>query len=235
MSEPGSGRRASEAVAVARSLVLLVIYQLIPLLVSWRWDWAEARALVVLQLGGFVASRALLWRKHPDLVRERSRALDKTDAEPWDRRVVGLIFLASAAVLVVAGLEARGAAEPTFGLGAEVAAVLVQLAAMVFGTWAMWENRFFEGLVRLQRDRGHVVVTTGPYALVRHPGYLSSIAVSLTIPVLLGSVWAFAPTVVSIGVLVYRTAREDRTLHAGLEGYAAYARRTRYRLFPGLW
>ena len=99
----------------------------------------------------------------------------------------------------------------------------------------MGENPFFEKTVRIQSERGHRVVDTGPYRLVRHPGYLGFFAWILSTPLLLGSWWAFGPAVVSVAAVVVRTALEDRTLKAELPGYADYARCVRYRLIPGLW
>ena len=99
----------------------------------------------------------------------------------------------------------------------------------------MGENPFFEKTVRIQSDRGHRVVDIGPYRLVRHPGYLGFFGWILSTPLLLGSWWAFVPALLSIAGIVVRTALEDRTLKAELPGYADYAKRTRYRLVPGIW
>jgi protein-S-isoprenylcysteine O-methyltransferase Ste14 len=99
----------------------------------------------------------------------------------------------------------------------------------------MMSNRFFSAIVRIQKERGHTVVTTGPYRIVRHPGYLGAILHSFALPLLLGSVWGLMPAaVVVVGILV-RTIVEDRVLRAQLEGYPEYARRVRFRLLPGVW
>jgi protein-S-isoprenylcysteine O-methyltransferase Ste14 len=87
----------------------------------------------------------------------------------------------------------------------------------------------------LQPERGHSVASGGPYRFVRHPGYVATILVELSLPLLLGSWWAFLPSAVSVVLYVLRTALEDRTLHAELTGYPDYARRVRYRLLPGIW
>jgi protein-S-isoprenylcysteine O-methyltransferase Ste14 len=99
----------------------------------------------------------------------------------------------------------------------------------------MVENRFFSGTVRIQTDREHVVVSGGPYRLVRHPGYAGSLLATICVPVVLGSWWAWVPACVSVAALVVRTALEDRVLRRELDGYAAYAARTRHRLVPGVW
>jgi protein-S-isoprenylcysteine O-methyltransferase Ste14 len=89
--------------------------------------------------------------------------------------------------------------------------------------------------VRIQADRGHKVVTTGPYRLVRHPAYAGLIVFMLASALALESLWALIPAAMVVVVLIVRTALEDRTLLAELPGYAEYAQRTRFRLLPGIW
>jgi protein-S-isoprenylcysteine O-methyltransferase Ste14 len=96
-------------------------------------------------------------------------------------------------------------------------------------------NKFAEPGVRIQTERGHKVVDTGPYAIVRHPMYLSAVILFSGIALALGSFWAVIPAAVVALVLVVRTALEDRTLQNELDGYKAYASRVRYRLIPGVW
>jgi protein-S-isoprenylcysteine O-methyltransferase Ste14 len=99
----------------------------------------------------------------------------------------------------------------------------------------MVTNRFFSATVRIQADRGHVVVDRGPYRYVRHPGYAGALAFTLASPVALGSWRALIPAALTAAVLVLRTALEDRTLRAELTGYREYAGRVPGRLVPGLW
>jgi protein-S-isoprenylcysteine O-methyltransferase Ste14 len=89
--------------------------------------------------------------------------------------------------------------------------------------------------VRIQKERGHTVVTDGPYRLVRHPGYVGSILSLMAAPFLLGSRWALIPAVLGVAGYVVRTALEDRTLQDELPGYREYTQRTRWRLLPGVW
>jgi protein-S-isoprenylcysteine O-methyltransferase Ste14 len=97
------------------------------------------------------------------------------------------------------------------------------------------ENRFFSGMVRIQTDRGHRVVSTGPYRWIRHPGYAGALLTYLSTPVFLGSRWAFLPVVLVTVVLVIRTSLEDTALQEELDGYREYATQVRYRLIPGVW
>ena len=109
------------------------------------------------------------------------------------------------------------------------------IAGMALFSWSMGVNPFFEKTVRIQTERGHRVIDTGPYAFVRHPGYVGFFGWCLSAPLLLSSWWAFVPAILSVIGLVIRTALEDRTLLQELDGYAAYAERVRYRLMPGVW
>jgi protein-S-isoprenylcysteine O-methyltransferase Ste14 len=101
--------------------------------------------------------------------------------------------------------------------------------------WATAVNRFYGRFVRIQRERGHVVISDGPYRYVRHPGYLGQIVFSVASALALGSLWALIPGGLFAVLLVVRTALEDRTLQAELEGYEAYTRRVRHRLVPRIW
>jgi len=101
--------------------------------------------------------------------------------------------------------------------------------------WAMQSNKFFSSVVRIQKDRGHTVVTGGPYRFIRHPGYAGMSGFMLATPLILNSRWAFAPAVATAAVTVLRTMLEDRTLRRELENYADYACEVRYRLLPAVW
>ena len=114
------------------------------------------------------------------------------------------------------------------GLTGYVAAILLDL-------WAMRTNRFFSSVIRLQRDRGHEVVTGGAYRFVRHPGYVGMIAAIVFEAFALGSWVAMVPVIVVVLLFLRRTINEDRMLRRDLDGYEAYAQRVRYRLVPGVW
>jgi len=101
--------------------------------------------------------------------------------------------------------------------------------------WAMLANAFFSTAIRIQSDRGHTVCRSGPYRLVRHPGYVAFSLQSLAAAALLGSLWALLPGAAAVALLVLRTALEDRMLRAELPGYEDFAAEVRYRLVPGVW
>ena len=132
-------------------------------------------------------------------------------------------------------MEARYGQVFDFGLPLELIAILLYLFGFAWGSYALITNRYFSGMVRLQTDRGHQVVTGGPYRFMRHPGYAGAILTYIAIPLFLDSVWAFLPVVLFLIVVVVRTRLEDNFLQAELPGYKEYAQKVRYRLIPGIW
>ncbi len=124
---------------------------------------------------------------------------------------------------------------PPFPIWLQLLALVIFVMASAIQTWAMVVNKFFSTIVRIQKDRGHYVVTDGPYKYVRHPGYTGAIIISFSIPLLLGSLWALIPAMIGDCILIIRTFFEDSTLKKELEGYEEYAHRVHYRLFPGIW
>jgi protein-S-isoprenylcysteine O-methyltransferase Ste14 len=101
--------------------------------------------------------------------------------------------------------------------------------------WVFHENSFAAAVVKVQAERGHRVIATGPYAFVRHPMYSATVLFLVGIPLLLGSWWGIAMSPIFAVLFGIRTRIEEDTLMTGLPGYADYATRVRYRLVPGLW
>ena len=120
-------------------------------------------------------------------------------------------------------------------LGVEVAGVAIFVLACVLLSWAMAVNRHFETTVIVRRDGTQGVCTSGPYRIVRHPGYTAAIAGAAGYPLILGSWWALAVIGPYAALFVVRTFLEDRALQEELPGYREYAASTRYRLLPAVW
>jgi protein-S-isoprenylcysteine O-methyltransferase Ste14 len=137
--------------------------------------------------------------------------------------------------LIVAGLDIRHGWSPRVPPTLQVAALAVAAGGNLISIWATAVNKFYSRFVRIQKERGHVVVSDGPYRYVRHPGYLGQIIFSLASALALGSVWALIPSSLFAALLVVRTALEDRTLQDELEGYKEYTQRVRHRLIPYIW
>ena len=211
----------------------LAMFAAILFVPAGRLDWAAAWVYLGLFVAFTIANLVYLRRVNPELIDRRTRLHRGT--KRWD--VVWSIVFSPlfVAVYAVAGLDAGRYGWSSVPGWLWLVGLALFLSGMALLSRAMGENPFFEKTVRIQEERGHRVVETGPYRLVRHPGYLGFVGWILSTPLLLGSWWAFVPTLLSIAGMMVRTALEDRTLRAELPGYAEYANRTRYRLVPGLW
>jgi protein-S-isoprenylcysteine O-methyltransferase Ste14 len=200
---------------------------------SGRLDWIWAWAWLGVGAGILVFNTLVVMPKNLEMVAERGRV--KEDTKDWDKVMSLLGVVGQLSIWIVAGLDARwGWSPPLHWVVHVVALLLVTLGYLMF-SWAMMSNKFFSGVVRIQKDRGHTVETGGPYRYVRHPGYVGWIVLCLATSLALGSLWALTPAVLSVVLTVVRTALEDRTLREELPGYEEYAQRVRYRLLPGVW
>jgi len=193
--------------------------------------WAYVGLTTAFSLGGRITVQ---W-KTPELIAERGKFSQKEGIAPWDRVLMPLGIAVATVMLIVAGLDKRFEWSPSLPLWLRMTAVAVIALGYSLSTWAMLVNRFFSAVVRIQRDRGHTVVSSGPYRCIRHPGYAGAVVTSLATPLLLGSLWALTSAALAVCLLIIRTALEDRTLQDELEGYHDYAARVRYRLLPGVW
>jgi protein-S-isoprenylcysteine O-methyltransferase Ste14 len=168
----------------------------------------------------------------PTLFRERRRPAGPT----IDRAALRAIRLIAGAQFVVAILDiSRFHWSDSVPASVRAAAMIVFAASVLLVARAMIANRFFSSAIRLQTDRGHEVVSEGPYSVVRHPGYLGMIVTVPAGALALGSWWAFAIALAYSALIARRVSIEDRYLHEHLDGYPAYATRVRYRLLPGVW
>lgn len=183
----------------------------------------------------FIASNIALYKYNPELLIQRLK-IRRKGSKTWDEVLVRVTNL-TALILVpaVAGLDVGRYGWSSLGSSYAILGIVLVVTSSILVTWAMIENPYFEPTVRIQDDRGHHVVTTGPYTIVRHPGYLSGILWIAAIPLILGAVYAFAPFVLYTVFMLLRTFLEDNTLKRELPGYTEYAEIVRYRLFPGIW
>lgn len=195
---------------------------------SWPMGWA------VLGIYSLPKAAALVFLD-PELIRERTAPGPGVDRGDVVLATLGVLALYPA-TFAVAGLDAVrfGPALPMVQY-AQVAALLVYALGYGFAYWAVFSNPFFATFVRVQEDRGHSVVSSGPYAFVRHPGYSGVLLAHLALPFALGSIWALLPSVLATLFFIARTSREDRTLEERLVGYREYQARVRWRLLPGIW
>ncbi len=230
---PGGTRAVSKPRLLARLLGFVLILAAVLFAAAGRWTWVRGWVYTVayacLTIIGVVAVPL-----DPELVEERTHI--KEGVKEWDRRitVVGSL-LYPLAILVVAGLDARYGWSPYIPHALAFLALALAAVGNLISIWATAVNRFYGRFVRIQKERGHVVISSGPYAYVRHPGYLGQIVFSLASALALGSLWALIPGGLFALLLVVRTELEDRTLQEELEGYTAYAEKVQGRLIPRVW
>ena len=191
---------------------------------GWIWIGLAACSLALL----FGVARV----KNPALLRTRLNS--KPPSRPFDKVFALLYSLSAIGFLVVCGLDARWGWS-RLSLGWFYAGLALHLAGLVLLIAVAAANPFLESTVRIQSERGHVAVSSGPYAVVRHPMYLALMVMYPAWALVFGSLWACIPAACVVLLFVFRTIHEDRTLYLELPGYEDYARRTRHRLIPGLW
>jgi len=219
---------------ILQLLFFIVLIPFLPLLIAWRWDWWEGWVYAILSILGFTVSRVLVALRHPDLIVERSRYMQHENAQSWDKKLAPLMGLGGILVMVIAGLDELLNWSPSFSLPVKILALVLIVGGYTLSSYALIENHFFSGMVRLQTDRGQQVVSSGPYRWMRHPGYAGALLVYLVTPLFLDSALAYLPTLLVIGLCVLRTSLEDRFLQEKLEGYHDYIKQVRYRLLPGM-
>ncbi|MFO7917282.1 MAG: isoprenylcysteine carboxylmethyltransferase family protein, partial [Anaerolineae bacterium] len=220
---------------IVQVLLFIVVVPFLPLLISQRWGWWEAWVYALVCILGFAISRGLAARRHPDLLAERAQFMRHEDVASWDKVLAPLAGLGGGLIPLVAGLDAAFGWSLAFSLPVKIASLVVILAGYALGSYALIENLYFSGMVRLQTDRGHKVVSSGPYGWVRHPGYAGALLANLATPIFLDAAWALVPATFVSVALVIRTRLEDEALNEELEDYDDYARRVCYRLVPGVW
>jgi protein-S-isoprenylcysteine O-methyltransferase Ste14 len=199
-----------------------------------RIDWWPAWASVTVMSAWIAATAIIVLFFNPDLLAERLGP--RKGAKPWDTAIImGTLGLIQLARYSLAGLDQRYGWTGGFPPAAQVSALTVCALGYALVVWATASNPFFSQIVRIQSERGHVVIAGGPYLYVRHPAYAGAILYEAAVSVLLASWWALIASGLNVFLLILRTALEDRTLEAELGGYIDYARRVRYRLLPGVW
>lgn len=198
-----------------------------------RLDYWQGWVLLLLILL-VTSAQLVLFRHDREFVMERMRP--GAGVKGWDRWVLSAIGLATLSTVILGALDSgrfnwtTSAAWPLYWGGY----VSFLLSVGLF-TWAMKVNRYFSSVVRIQLDRGQSVVTKGPYAIVRHPGYVGGITLAFSLALMLGSYWALLPALLAAVLLVVRTWLEDQTLKHELSGYKEYAHTVTSRLLPGIW
>ena len=216
----------------------LVSYGVMGLLLFWAagtLDWPDAWIYLTLMIVVSLVGGLWLVRRDPGLVRERLEPPIQKDQPLADKVVLSVflvLFLGWQALMGLDAVRYRWSFVPPW---AQAIGALVLLVSLWIGFRTLRANSFAAPVVKIQSDRGQAVISTGPYAYVRHPLYAGALGFMVGTSLLLGSLWGLGAVLVLALLLAVRILIEERTLRAGLAGYNDYARRVRYRLIPGLW
>lgn len=218
---------------IIRGVVTILVFVAILFLPAGRLDWWEGWTFFLVFL--ISTSTFVIWmrRKDPELISERSQP--GKNVERWDRIIMSIYTILLIIMLIVAGIDSGRLDLSSPPLFLRIAGWSGLAISMFIVAWTMSSNTFLSEMVRIQDDRGHVVIRQGPYRYIRHPMYVGVILAIISTPLVLGSFWALIPAGMIVTLFIVRTYLEDITLKEKLSGYTDYADQVRYRLIPGIW
>ena len=221
-------------------LSLVVRMTLFAVALMWPagiWYWWEAWVVICLwTIFGVIMTNYLL-HNDPKLLSERMKLIPlQKEQKPWDKVIMLIFFIAAIALYIIPGFDVvRYEWSDPLPLWMRILAVLLHFPCFVMLGWVMRQNTYLAQVVKIDKQRDHHVITTGPYELVRHPMYTITIVLLFAMPVVLGSRFALILSVFLAVLLIVRTYLEDRTLYSELKGYPEYTKQTPYRLIPWVW
>jgi protein-S-isoprenylcysteine O-methyltransferase Ste14 len=220
---------------IVQSLVFAVVLGLLLFLPAGTLAWPQAWVFMILFIACSEATGVWLLKTDPALLAARMKSPLSADQKPRDRAVIAAILILLCAWLVFIALDARRFGWSQTPLWAQMLGALLILAAFHGWVGVLKSNSFAAVTVQLQQERGQTVISTGPYAVVRHPMYAYALLFMIGVPLLLGSLWGLLGVVLFIPLLAARTLGEEAMLMDGLPGYRDYTAKVRYRLVPGVW
>jgi protein-S-isoprenylcysteine O-methyltransferase Ste14 len=196
--------------------------------------WFQAWLYMVIQFSFWTVMVVWLKRHNPQLLNDRMAFL-KPAAKGWDKIILITSTIVFFPYFLLPGLDAVRYRCSSVPLAIAVLGFVGVIVSLLLIFSVIRVNKYLSRFVEVQRERGHKVITSGPYQYVRHPMYVGLIILLYSIPVALGSFWTLIPASVLSFLFVIRTHFEDKTLHEELEGYKSYSTKVKYRLLPGIW
>ena len=232
MNDSGESRQSVVSAGI-KTIGLIVLFIALLFVPAGGFDWIEGWLFFLAFLISVGALVIWGYRKRPDLMRERSAPGE--NVKRWDQVIMGIYSLMLVVLLVTAALDSGRFSWSSPSLLTYIFGWTGLFLSLGLVWWTFKVNPYLSEQVRIQDDRGHQVVSDGPYQYVRHPMYVGIIVVVFCVPLVLGSYWALLPAGMIAGLFIIRTALEDRTLFEELAGYPEYSERVRYRLLPFVW
>jgi protein-S-isoprenylcysteine O-methyltransferase Ste14 len=216
-------------------LVYLFLFFTLPLfLAAGTIAWLAGWIFLVLFFSFVLAITLWLFRHNPDLLKERM-TITRSDQKAWDKVVYSLLYVVFLAWLVLMPLDAVRFHRPQMPVWLQVAGAIVLVCSFYLFFVTFRENSYLSAMVRIQKDRGQTVVSTGPYHYVRHPMYAAALLFLFGTALLLGSWYGLLVALLLVGMIAVRAVLEERTLQQELQGYDTYMAQVKYRLIPHVW
>jgi protein-S-isoprenylcysteine O-methyltransferase Ste14 len=222
---------SKRAVQVLGSMFLLMA---VFFLSAGRIDLPRAWFFFGLYFISLLFNIVIFLKFNPEVIRVRSETKWE-EMKRWDKLFTVLYIIFVFIIFIVCGLDVGRFQLSSTGMEFLVGGVIIFVVGWGVVVWAMVENKFFETTARIQKEREQRVVSTGPYAIVRHPGYTGMILYYGCAPFIIGSLYGLIPALLLVIVFIFRTYFEDRMLYKELSGYKEYAKKVRYRLVPFIW
>jgi len=219
---------------VVQVIAGLFLFMVLFFLSAGRIDLPRAWFFFSLYFISLLFNMVIFLKFNPEVIRARSEM--KWGEMKWRDKLFTVLYIVFLFLMfIVCGLDVGRFQLSSLRMEFLVVGVVIFVVGWVFVAWAMVENKFFETTVRIQQERDHRVVTTGPYAIVRHPGYAGMILFYGCAPFIIGSLYGLIPVTLLSFAFVFRTYFEYRLLYEELPGYKEYTKKVRYRLVPFIW
>lgn len=220
---------------LAEIAALMVAFAILLFGSAGTWAWPSGWAFLVLFTAVSLVLTLWLARADPGLLAERMKSPIQKGQKPWDRVFLGILSVVYAGWLALMALDARRFGWSDVPLSLQIVGALLIVASYAGIAWVFRTNSFAAPVIKLQAERRQTVVSTGPYAVIRHPMYAFAIWQFVGMPLMLGSWWGLALVPPLVAAIAWRTLGEEKMLREELAGYEAYARRVRWRYAPGMW
>jgi protein-S-isoprenylcysteine O-methyltransferase Ste14 len=229
-------KKYSAGMFILMSVFVVAFFPAAIILVSgnpgWKEGWILSTWFDVMMLSNMI----YMYKKNPTLLSERLNLRGSLNQKRWDRYLLGSLFILAAFWLLAMPVDAQILSlSPRFPPSIKIIGCLLLLPSLYLLIAATIANPYLSTVVRIQSDRQQRVISTGVYGIVRHPQYLGIIMLLIAAPLLLESLVAIILGIFLSSILIIRIHGEEKMLIEGLDGYAEYMQKVRYRLLPGIW
>ena len=218
---------------IVRTLLYVILHALLFFIAAGTLNVFRGWLFYIMYLSTTVIHLIIIAKKNPKLINQRAKAEEGTKS--WDKIILAIWIFLLILIDIIAGLDIGRFHWTSLSFLYAIIGIVLWSISIILTTWAQIINIHFEATVRIQKERHHQVINSGPYQFVRHPGYLGLFFAFLAYPLIFGSILTFIPAGACIILFIIRTHLEDKTLHEELPGYAEYAEKTKYRLIPRIW